>query len=183
MKITEQIAITTFRSTGITSLKVRNLLHVTTPSILPYLNAFSFSCSGNKKKFTKLTAEDYPVTNLPYDFASVTHYQKNSWAANKNTWTIRAKKDAAMVLGNNRGYSDGDYDKIRKLYRCWKWIRLSSDLGLLSCVTMNRLSMLFSFLIVCWKQGINKRYVYHRPGNMFSNYTLNNKISVARTRD
>jgi hypothetical protein len=73
---------------------------------------------SNKKKFTKLSADDYPVTNLPYDFSSVTHYQKNSWAVNKNTWTIRAKKDASLVLGNNRGYSDGDYDKIRKLYKC-----------------------------------------------------------------
>ncbi|GAU95066.1 hypothetical protein RvY_06744 [Ramazzottius varieornatus] len=73
---------------------------------------------ANKKKFTKLSADDYPVTDMPYDFLSSTHFPKNAWAINKSSWTVRAKRDPAQQLGNNRGLSDGDLAKIKKFYKC-----------------------------------------------------------------
>lgn len=73
---------------------------------------------ANKKKFTKLSAEDYPVTDMPYDFLSSTHFPKNAWAINKSSWTVHAKRDSTQQLGNNRGFSDGDLAKIKKFYKC-----------------------------------------------------------------
>ncbi|OQV19806.1 putative Zinc metalloproteinase nas-13 [Hypsibius exemplaris] len=75
---------------------------------------------SNKAKFNKLSAEDYPVTDMPYDFGSVTHYPKNIWAKNKGTWTVKAKnpRDSSVRLGNTRGFSEGDIAKIKKLYKC-----------------------------------------------------------------
>lgn len=53
---------------------------------------------------------------VPYDFASLMHYNAYAFAIDPSKPTIVPKVD--VELGQNRGLSNGDVEKIQRMYDC-----------------------------------------------------------------
>ncbi|BES97787.1 Astacin (Peptidase family M12A) [Nesidiocoris tenuis] len=67
--------------------------------------------------FTKASDTFVTTYDIPYDYDSVMHYPK--WAFSKNDKsTIVAKNDTERELGQRIGATNGDFEKIRRMYKC-----------------------------------------------------------------
>ncbi|XP_034664423.1 low choriolytic enzyme [Drosophila subobscura] len=75
-----------------------------------------------RKYWSQFMAMNSTTTyNVPYDYDSVMHYAKNAFAKDPSKPTIRALVDGKPVerdLGQVRGPSEGDWTKIRLMYKC-----------------------------------------------------------------
>ncbi|KAH8342164.1 hypothetical protein KR074_002344 [Drosophila pseudoananassae] len=68
-----------------------------------------------------ITMDQTTTYNVPYDYESVMHYAKNAFAKDPSKPTIRALVEGKAVerdMGQVRGPSEGDWTKIRIMYKC-----------------------------------------------------------------
>ncbi|KAH8369248.1 hypothetical protein KR009_005624 [Drosophila setifemur] len=75
-----------------------------------------------RKYWSQFMSMDQTTTyDIPYDYDSVMHYSKNAFAKDPSKPTMRALIDGEVVereMGQVRGPSDGDWTKIRIMYKC-----------------------------------------------------------------
>ncbi|KAH8264011.1 hypothetical protein KR038_000476 [Drosophila bunnanda] len=75
-----------------------------------------------RKYWSQFMAQDRTTTfDVPYDYESVMHYSKNAFAKDPSKPTIRALINGETVerdMGQVRGPSEGDWAKIRFMYKC-----------------------------------------------------------------
>ncbi|KAH8280102.1 hypothetical protein KR018_007779 [Drosophila ironensis] len=68
-----------------------------------------------------MTMNHTTTYDVPYDYESVMHYSKNAFAKDPSKPTIRALVDGQPVereMGQVQGPSEGDWTKIRIMYKC-----------------------------------------------------------------
>jgi len=80
---------------------------------------------GKEKNFKLKEKSVYDTFGLPYDYNSVMHYGKNSFAKNERWATIytlnskgRIDWTKMNVIGQRDGLSEGDVNLIKKMYKC-----------------------------------------------------------------
>jgi len=66
--------------------------------------------------FDKYTLSDIQHLDAPYDYASVMHYGSHAFA--KGFGPTIVPKQPASLLGQRKGLSDVDIQKVNKLYNC-----------------------------------------------------------------
>ena len=78
--------------------------------------------AGQEYNFNKLTATDVNSLGEEYDYGSIMHYARNTFARNNYLDTILPRRKPGMVvrpeIGQRVKLSPGDIRQARKLYRC-----------------------------------------------------------------
>ncbi|KAK0162808.1 hypothetical protein PV327_006554 [Microctonus hyperodae] len=72
---------------------------------------------GFKEFFNKYEEKDVDTFGVPYDFDSVMHYSRNAFSFNGKE-TILPKYNTDVNIGIRENFSQGDIDKINRMYRC-----------------------------------------------------------------
>lgn len=72
---------------------------------------------GKENNFIKYVGGKTTAFNIPYDFGSVMHYSGLADSRNKKA-TIEAKTKTKEVMGQRKGFSLKDIEKINKMYKC-----------------------------------------------------------------
>lgn len=70
-----------------------------------------------KSNFEKVSEWASTAYQVPYDINSVMHYPRYSFSKNGNE-TIVYKKNPSMQLGQRLGATQGDLEKVRRMYSC-----------------------------------------------------------------
>ncbi|OQV15507.1 Tolloid-like protein 2 [Hypsibius exemplaris] len=78
--------------------------------------------AGQEYNFNKLTSEEVNSLGQPYDFASIMHYARNTFARGTYLDTILPRKSAEMIerpeIGQRIRLSEGDIAQTKLLYKC-----------------------------------------------------------------
>ncbi|KAK7089216.1 hypothetical protein V1264_024620 [Littorina saxatilis] len=86
---------------------------------------------GQEYNFNKLTASDVNSLGEGYDYGSIMHYARNTFARNNYLDTILPRRKPGMVvrpeIGQRVKLSPGDIRQAQKLYRCPKCGRTLQD--------------------------------------------------------
>ncbi|XP_076459085.1 tolloid-like protein 1 [Babylonia areolata] len=86
---------------------------------------------GQEYNFNKLTASDVNSLGESYDYGSIMHYARNTFARNNYLDTILPRRKPGMVvrpeIGQRVKLSPGDIRQAQKLYRCPKCGRTLQD--------------------------------------------------------
>ncbi|XP_076463979.1 tolloid-like protein 1 [Babylonia areolata] len=86
---------------------------------------------GQEYNFNKLTASDVNSLGETYDYSSIMHYARNTFARNNYLDTILPRRKPGMVvrpeIGQRVKLSPGDLRQANKLYRCPKCGRTLQD--------------------------------------------------------
>lgn len=86
---------------------------------------------GQEYNFNKLTATDVNSLGETYDYGSIMHYARNTFARNNYLDTILPRRKPGMVvrpeIGQRVKLSPGDIRQANKLYRCPKCGRTLQD--------------------------------------------------------
>lgn len=70
---------------------------------------------GTNENFAKATAGTTDAQNVPYDFDSVLHYSATAFSTNGQP-TIISKQGNKPNMGQRRGFSAGDIQKLNRMY-------------------------------------------------------------------
>lgn len=68
--------------------------------------------------FNKATNELVDPYDLPYDFDSLMHYPTMAFAKLHTNQTMYANHDPKRALGQTKGPTYNDLEKIRRMYNC-----------------------------------------------------------------
>jgi hypothetical protein len=83
---------------------------------------FCVFVTGQEYNFNKLTASDVNSLGEEYDYGSIMHYARNTFARNNYLDTILPRRKPGMVvrpeIGQRVKLSPGDIQQAKKLYRC-----------------------------------------------------------------
>lgn len=108
--------------------------------------------------FDKYTWNDFQNLSLPYDYLSVMHYP--SWAFSKNKKPTLEAKDPKMtpVIGQSKGLSDLDVEKINRLYNCTEYLKKPETKpgNTTEPLTVKALLFGFNFGVVFGNDSVNK---------------------------
>ena len=78
--------------------------------------------AGQEYNFNKLTSEEVNSLGQSYDFASIMHYARNTFARGTYLDTILPRKTPEMIerpeIGQRIRLSEGDISQTRLLYQC-----------------------------------------------------------------
>ena len=78
--------------------------------------------SGEEHNFLQLSSTEINSLNEPYDYGSIMHYGKSTFAKEVDQVTILPKKDPRTELipeiGQREQLSMGDVRQTSKMYRC-----------------------------------------------------------------
>ena len=81
-----------------------------------------FCLLGEEHNFLQLSAAEINSRNEPYDYGSIMHYGKSTFAKEVNKVTILPKRDPRTSfipdIGQRQHLSVGDIRQISKMYRC-----------------------------------------------------------------
>ena len=81
-----------------------------------------FFFSGEEHNFLQLSSTEIDSRNEPYDYGSIMHYGKSTFAKEVSQITILPKKDPRTSLipeiGQREQLSAGDIRQTSKMYRC-----------------------------------------------------------------
>ncbi|XP_058839023.1 hatching enzyme 1.2-like isoform X2 [Topomyia yanbarensis] len=72
---------------------------------------------GTETNFLKAKSGTTDAFGVKYDYGSVMHYSATAFSSNGQP-TIIAKKSGGNRMGQRNGFSQGDIDKINKMYGC-----------------------------------------------------------------
>ena len=72
---------------------------------------------GMEYNFDKYTDEDVQNLDAPYDYSSVMHYGTHAFARSYGP-TIVPKDSSSSIIGQRKGLSEIDIEKINRLYSC-----------------------------------------------------------------
>lgn len=81
---------------------------------------------GAERNFQKFSPDVVTTLGSEYDYESLMHYDAFAFAKNSDRPTLVPLKSGAK-LGNTKGFSKGDLDKINKLYPCVPKAEMSDD--------------------------------------------------------
>lgn len=73
---------------------------------------------GKERNFRKLYPPVIDTQNLPYDYSSIMHYGRHSFAKDRRKPTIVPRK-SNVKIGQRYGLSSLDIQQLRKLYGCY----------------------------------------------------------------
>lgn len=99
-------------------------------SLFAFLPFTNFCCCcflflGEEHNFLKLSSAEINSLNEPYDYASIMHYGKYTFAREGHQVTILPKKnsqtDLTPEIGQREKLSIGDIRQTEKMYRCPGW--------------------------------------------------------------
>lgn len=75
-----------------------------------------------KQNFIKISEKYLTTFNLPYDFKSLMHYPRHAFSKDKKSYTMTAKNDTTIELGQIDLIKGGptylDLEKVRRMYNC-----------------------------------------------------------------
>ena len=77
---------------------------------------------GMEYNFDKYSWDDIQDLGVQYDLGSVMHYAPNAFAKGYGP-TIVPKSSSALVMGQRKGFSDIDVEKINRLYSCKAYVK------------------------------------------------------------
>ncbi|XP_064648123.1 astacin-like metalloprotease toxin 5 [Lineus longissimus] len=72
---------------------------------------------GAAYNFNKKSNEHFQTLGAPYDYLSIMHYGRRAFSKNRKD-TITPKKDPKQQLGQRKGFTKIDIEKVNKLYNC-----------------------------------------------------------------
>ena len=82
----------------------------------------NYDIAGQEYNFNKLTSEEVNTLGQPYDFASIMHYARNTFARGTYLDTILPRKTPEMIerpeIGQRIRLSEGDIAQTNLLYKC-----------------------------------------------------------------
>lgn len=79
------------------------------------------SLQGQEYNFNKLTEEEVTSLGLPYDYASIMHYARNTFSKSTYLDTILPQEDPQRKrpeIGQRVRLSEGDISQTNLLYKC-----------------------------------------------------------------
>lgn len=86
---------------------------------------------GQEYNFNKLGEEEVNSLGLKYDFHSIMHYSRNTFARTVNLDTILPQEDPSSKsrpeIGQRIRLSEGDIQQTKLLYRCPSMIHFHSQ--------------------------------------------------------
>jgi tolkin len=86
------------------------------------LNVLLLIIPGQEYNFNKLTSEEVNSLGQGYDFASIMHYARNTFARGTYLDTILPRKTPEMIerpeIGQRIRLSEGDIEQTKLLYKC-----------------------------------------------------------------
>ena len=109
------------------ALVVHELMHVlgwfhehSRPDRDQFIKIFWHNVLDEYKDNFRIFSDDqiFDVALLPYDYHSVTHYHSGAFSRFALLPTLSNWNNRQMTLGNSRGLSPGDVQKLRRGYAC-----------------------------------------------------------------
>lgn len=73
--------------------------------------------NGTEGNFELLNATEYTDFGVEYDYGSVMHYSAYAFSKNGNK-TIIPRQDEKIEIGQRRGLSERDIEKLNLMYKC-----------------------------------------------------------------
>lgn len=71
-----------------------------------------------RQNFMKGNTQIMDTFGLPYDYKSLMHYPRHAFAKKGAKFTMVAKNDTEMELGQSDGPTFFDLEKVRRMYKC-----------------------------------------------------------------
>lgn len=79
----------------------------------------SIKTSNIKAGFQSNFAKSPTGYDIPYDYASITHYSPKAFSSNGMSTIIAKKKDDNIGrMGQRENFSEKDIEKIKIMYKC-----------------------------------------------------------------
>lgn len=89
-------------------------------SVLIFLS-FGMLCLGHEANFEMISSENSTTHEVPYDYWSVMHYDKDAFSNGNSSTIITTDPAYQNVIGQKLGMSFRDVQELNLLYTCSKF--------------------------------------------------------------